>query len=98
MKTKQGILTIGLGFLLSVLLAVAIKWVQTGNPFQASTILVGAVTFINFLILGSFAYFMYQKYVTQPTKQLKKKVIPLFLLFAFTALLLSLALVGIGVY
>jgi len=77
---------------------VAIKWVQTGNPFQASTILVGAVTFINFLILGSFAYFMYQKYVTQPTKQLKKKVIPLFLLFAFTALLLSLALVGIGVY
>lgn len=98
MKTKQVILTIGLGFLLSALLAIAIKWIQTGNPFQASTILVGAVTFINFLILGSFAHYLYHKYASQSTERLKKKVVPLFLLFALTALLLSLTLVGIGVY
>lgn len=85
-----------LGF--SVLFSFFLKWAQTGNPFQSETILYGSVIFINALITGSIAYRIFRIYSSKSPIEYKRIVIPVFLIFILVALLISLSLVGIGVY
>lgn len=98
MKKNKKIIALFAALIFSTIFSLLIKWIQTGNPFKAETILYGTVIFLNILILGSIAYRAFQKYSKQPASQLKKNILPIFLLFVFVALVISLLLVSIGVY
>jgi len=93
-------LFIFIGFILgfSVLFSFFFKWAQTGNPFHPETILYGSVIFINALITGSIAYRIFRKYSSKSPIEYKRIIIPVFLIFILVTLLISLSLVGIGVY
>ena len=98
MKKNKKIIALFSALIFSTIFSLLIKWIQTGNPFKAETVLYGTVIFLNILILGSIAYQAFQKYSKKPASQLKKNILPLFLLFVFVALIISLLLVSIGVY
>lgn len=74
------------------------KWRQTGDPFQAETIMYGTVILLNILITGSIAYGIYNKFSRKKSIPFRKNLIPAFILFVLAALFISLALVGTGVY
>lgn len=85
-----------LGF--SFLFPLLYKWAQTGNPFTAETIMVGIVILLNTLITGGLAYVAYKKFVSATPVQLKKSILPAFIIFLLLALIVSLTLVSLGVY
>jgi two-component system, LytTR family, sensor kinase len=82
----------------SIVFSLLFKWGQTGNPFKAETVMYGVIILLNILIIGSIATKLFLKFSGKTTIQLKKKIVPLFILFALGALLISLFLVSIGVY
>lgn len=98
MKKNKKAIAFFTAIIFSTVFSLLFKWGQTGNPFTAETILYGTIIFINILILGSIAYRSYQKNSNKPAKQLKKSILPSFLLFVLIALIISLSLVSIGVY
>jgi len=93
-KTIAFILTI----IFSIIFSLLFKWGQTGNPFEAETIIYGAIILLNILITGSVAYGTFRKFSKKTSIQLEKNVIPAFISFVLFALIVSLSLVGIGVY
>jgi sensor histidine kinase YesM len=82
----------------SVVFSLLFKWVQTGNPFSAGTVVFGTVVFLNVLILGGLGFRTYRKFSSQPPAKLKRNLLPVFLLFVFVSLLVALLLVSAGVY
>ncbi len=86
------------GLLFSIIFSILFKWVQTGNPFKASTIMYGVIFFLNFVILGSIGYKMFKVSLSKSSAQLKKKIMHVFILFVLMALLISLLIVSLGNY
>lgn len=82
----------------SILFSLLFKWGQTGDPFQAETIMYGTVILLNILITGSIGYGIFRKYSKKASKQLEKYVIPAIVSFVLFALIVSLSLVSLGVY
>ncbi|NLO69937.1 MAG: histidine kinase [Porphyromonadaceae bacterium] len=98
MKKNKKVLGFTAALIFSIVFSLLFKWGQTGNPFKAETIMYGIVFFLNILIIGSIAYSSFRKYSNKPAHQIKKNILPSFLLFVLLTLLVSLSLVSIGVY
>jgi|LSQX01.3.fsa_nt_gb hypothetical protein len=98
MKKNKKVLGFTAALIFSIVFSLLFKWGQTGNPFKAETIMYGIVFFLNLLIMGSIAYSSFRKYSNKPAHQIKKNILPSFLLFVLLTLLVSLSLVSIGVY
>lgn len=65
---------------------------RLGNIIHIATIL------LNTSVLGSFGYFIFNRYAKKTPAQLKRSIIPLFLGFVSGALVISLAIISIGNY
>lgn len=98
MKKKKTAIVLVLVLLFSLIFSLLYKWMQTGNPFSAETIMFGSIILMNILITGSIAYSVYKKYSKKASIQLKKDVIPAFIIFVLVALIISLLIVSGGVY
>ncbi len=98
MKKNKKAIAFFTALIFSIVFSLLFKWGQTGNPFKAETLMYGTVIFINMLIMGSIAFRSFQKYSNKPANQVKKNILPSYLLFVFFALVISLSLVSIGVY
>jgi sensor histidine kinase YesM len=98
MKKNKKVLGFTAALIFSIVFSLLFKWGQTGNPFKAETIMYGIVFFLNLLIMGSIAYSSFRKYSNKPAHQIKKNILPSFLLFVLLTLVVSLSLVSIGVY
>ena len=98
MKRKKKVAIVIFVIITISLFSLLIKWLQTGNPFQNETILYGTIVLTNLLITGSLAFNAFKKYSTQPTAQLKRSLLPAFILFVLIALVISLTIVSLGVY
>lgn len=99
MKRKKLALALTASILFSLIFSLVFKWGQTGgDPFNAGTIMYGTVIFLNIIILGSIAYWSFQKKSNSIAKCLRKNILPAFLLFVLMALFISLLIVSIGVY
>ncbi len=96
-RNKMAILVISIIITIS-LFSLLIKWLQIGNPFQKETILYGTIILTNLLITGSLANIAFKRYSIQSTTQLKKSLLPAFILFVLTALVISMTIVSLGVY
>jgi two-component system, LytTR family, sensor kinase len=98
MKKNKKAIAFFTTLIFSIVFSLLFKWGQKGNPFKAETLMYGIIIFLNILILGSIAFRSFQKYSNKPANQVKKNILPSFLLFVFFALFISLSLVSIGVY
>jgi len=95
-RNKVAVLAIAIAF--SILFSLFFKWIQTGNPFKAETIVYGLIVFLNIFILGYVGYVTLNKFSNKSTIETQKKIIPAFLLFVILSLIIALAIVSIGVY
>jgi len=95
-RNKVAVLAITIAF--SILFSLFFKWIQTGNPFKAETIVYGLIVFLNIFILGYVGYVTLNKFSNKSTIETQKKIIPAFLLFVILSLIIALAIVSIGVY
>ncbi len=98
MKKNKKVLAFFTAFLFSIVFSLLFKWGQTGNPFKAETLMYGIIIFLNILITGGFAIRLFHKNSNKSANQVKKNILPLFLLFVLFALVVSLSIVSIGVY
>lgn len=98
MKKKKRIIAFISALLFSIIFSLLYKWEQTGNPFKTETIMYGTIILLNIFITGNIAYGIFIKYSKKTLIQLKKSVIPTFVIFFLIALMVSLSLVSIGVY
>ncbi len=98
MKRKKKVAIVIFVIITISLFSLLIKWLQTGNPFQKETILYGTIVLTNLLITGSLASIAFKKYSIQPTAELKRSLLPAFILFVLIALVISLTIVSLGVY
>ncbi len=98
MKKNKKTIAFILALIFSIVFSLIFKWVQTGNPFKAETLMYGTIIFLNTLILGSIAHNSFQRFTNKSAMQLKKSLLPSFILFVLLALAISLSLVSIGVY
>jgi len=98
MKKNKRTIAFILSLLFSIVFSLLFKWAQTGNPFKAETLMYGAIIFLNILILGSIAQNSFQKFTNKSAMQLKKSLLPSFILFVLLAMAISLSIVSIGVY
>ncbi len=97
MKKNKTILIIA-ALLFTILFSVIFKWIQTGNPFRADTIMFGAIIFLNIIITGSVGYNILGRFSHKSTIQTRKQIIPAFLIFVLIALIVSLSTISLGVY
>ena len=95
-RNKVAVLAIAIAF--SILFSLFFKWIQTGNPFKAETIVYGVIVLLNIFILGYIGYVTLNKFSNKSTIETQKKIIPAFLLFVILSLIIALAIVSIGVY
>ena len=98
MKNKKKATLILIALILSIIFSLIIKWIQTGNPFRAETIMFGAIVFLNALILGSIAFTTMKRFSGKSSTQTNKQIVPAFLIFVIVALIISLSIVSVGVY
>jgi len=98
MKRNKKIIALVAILLFSILFSMLVKWIQTGDPFTAETILYGMVILFNILITGSIGYGIFRKLSTRRSRQLKRSILPAFFLFVLLALIVSLLIVSAGVY
>jgi two-component system, LytTR family, sensor kinase len=96
-KNKKKIAFIS-ALVFSVVYSLLFKWVRTGNPLKAETVIFGTIIFLNIIIVGSIAHNSFNRFSNKPAIQLKKSIIPSFILFVIIALSISLSLISIGVY
>jgi hypothetical protein len=98
MKKNKKVIALFAAAIFSLVFSLLFKWGHTGNPFKAETLMYGIIIFLNTLIVGSVAYRSFRNYSKKPANQVKKNILPSFLLFVLFALVVSLSLVSIGVY
>lgn len=98
MKKNKRTIAFILALIFSIVFSLLFKWVQTGNPFKPETLMYGIIVFLNILITGGVAFSIFHKNANKSTIQVKKNILPSFLLFVLFALVVSLSLVSIGVY
>ncbi len=97
MKKNKTILIIA-ALLFTILFSLIFKWIQTGNPFQAETIMFGSIIFFNIIITGSVGYIILGRFSHKSTIQTRRQIIPAFLVFVLIALVVSLSTISLGVY
>ncbi len=79
--------------------ALVFKWIQYGNPFHTGTIVFGTLTFFMILTALSLAKFFFLPYLEHQTpEQLKKTIVPAFLLFMASNLLGCLLILALCLY
>ena len=98
MKKNKRTIAFILALIFSIVFSLLFKRVQTGNPFKPETLMYGIIVFLNILITGGVAFSIFHKNANKSTIQVKKNILPSFLLFVLFALVVSLSLVSIGVY
>ncbi len=96
-KNKKKIAFVS-ALIFSVIYSLLFKWAQTRNPLKAETIIYGTIIFLNIIIVGGFAHNSYNKFASKTSMQLKKSILPSYILFVIIALSISLSLISIGVY
>lgn len=84
--------------LFSIVFSLLFRWWQMGNPFDSSTILLGSTTFL--MLLASMAIWevFFQERTEVPIVQLKKRLLPLFVLYLVVVLFVSFCIIGLGAY
>ncbi len=98
MKKNKIILAIAAALLFTIFFSFIFKWIQTGNPFRAETIMFGSIIFLNIIITGSVGYNILGRFSHKSTIQTRKQIIPAFLIFVLIALIVSLSTISLGVY
>lgn len=96
-KNKKTIAFIS-ALIFSIIYSLLFRWAQTGNPLTTETIIYGTIIFLNIIIVGSIAHNSFYRFSNKSAIQLKKIIIPSYLLFVLIALVISFSLVSIGVY
>lgn len=97
MKKNTRILIIA-ALLFTVLFSIIFKWIQTGNPLQAETLMFGAIIFTDLIIIGSIGHNLFKSFSRKSAAQTKRQIIPAFLLFVLIALVVSLSTLSLGGY
>ena len=98
MKNDKKIIAFIAAVIFSIVFSLLFKWGQKGNPFKSETLMYGIIVFLNILITGGVAFNIFHKNANKSIIQVKKNILPSFLLFVLFALVVSLSLVSIGVY
>jgi two-component system LytT family sensor kinase len=98
MKKSKIIIALAAALLFTILFSVLYKWLQTGNPFQAETIMFGSIIFLNIIITGGVGYNILGRFSHKSTIQTRRKIIPAFMIFVLIALVVSLSTISLGVY
>ncbi len=98
MRSKAIYIKVSAALVFSIVLAVVIKWGQTGKPLVEETVLVGIVAFVNIMILGYIGEQILGKFNNASIHETLKKVLPSFAGFLVIALACSLMVVSVAVY
>lgn len=99
-KTRQTRVAVAFtaALIFSTLFSVAFKWLQKGDPFNIETLVYGATIFLNILIVGHLGYYMLDKFSEKSSAEIRRKIIPSYVLFVLSALVISLLIVSAGVF
>ena len=98
MKKKQKLIIFIVLLVFSIAYPMIYKWVQTGNPFRHETVMLGVVAFLSSLLICAFVFALFRSNTGKSPAQLKKRIIPLFITFAFGTFLISFAVFGMVSY
>ena len=98
MKKRREITKFLTILLFSIAFALIFKWWTTGNPFHSSTLLFGTIILLISLISLFLGNKFFSRFLNIPIKQLKKRIIPAFILFLLVILLMSLIIIGLSIY
>jgi hypothetical protein len=98
MKKNKTLRLLLIAILFSVVYSIIFKTFQTGEPKGKETLIYGFIIFFNIVILGGLGYYFFGRLITRPPSELRKKLVPYYLLFVVTALFISLTLVSLGVF
>jgi sensor histidine kinase YesM len=98
MRNNKKIVAIIASLTFSVVFSILFKWVQTGNPLKQETIMFGISIFSLLLINGYLGYVILNKMSNKASAEIKKQIIPSFLLFTLLTLITSLIVVSIIIY
>jgi hypothetical protein len=84
--------------LFSAVYALLFKWWQTGDPFRASTLRFGVVTF--FMVLTALIVWQvfFRKQMDRPVRQLKRIIVPLFAVYLAVVLVTSFCIVALEAF
>jgi len=85
-----------------LLFIVVIAWLfkswETGEPFGLSTLFFCLIMLFNALVAEVIWCVLFEKQLSRPISQLKKIIIPVFILFLVVVLLVSFCIMGLSVY
>jgi len=85
-----------------LLFIVVIAWLfkswETGDPFGLSTLFFCLIMLFNALVAEVIWCVLFEKQLSRPISQLKKIIIPVFILFLAVVLLVSFCIMGLSVY
>jgi sensor histidine kinase YesM len=84
--------------LFSTVFTLLFKWWQTGNPFRASTLFSGFLTFLMVLASLTVWQVFFRKQMDRPVRQLKRIIIPLFAVYLAVVLIISFCIVALEAY
>jgi len=98
MKKNKKIIAFSVTFLFSAIYAILYKWWQNGTPFHISTILFGVTIFIIAFVSLIAGYKLFGYYLNKSVAQLKKIILPVFILFLLGVLILSFMVIGTSSY
>jgi Putative regulator of cell autolysis len=98
MKKKRIIIIFAVLLVFIIAYPVIYRWVQTGNPFSKETIMLGIVALLCALSICSFTIILFRSNNGKSPAQLKKRIIPLFIIFALGALLISFTVLSLVTY
>ena len=98
MKTNKKTTVFIKALIFSTVFSIIIKWWQSRDPFQPSTILFGIIILLIVLIALSTGNLFFQKILEKPVKQVKKIILPAFFLYLLVILLISLLVIGVCNY
>lgn len=84
--------------LFSIAFALLFKWWLTGNPFQPSTIVVAIVMLLQLLVSLYIGKKIFVRFMSMPIEQIKKRIIPCFLLFLLLILFVCLIIMTVVIF
>jgi Putative regulator of cell autolysis len=98
MKKKEKLIIFIALLVFSIAFPVIYKWVQTGNPFRQETVMLGAVTLLGSLLICNFYLALFRSNTGKSPAQLKKRIIPLFIILALGTFLISFTVISLVKY
>ena len=96
-RSRRGLIFLAT-VLFSALFAIIFKWRTTGEPFHPSTVLFGVIILFTVLISLAINYKFFRRYLIMPVNELKKRIIPAFIIFMLLMLFISLVIIGLFAY